>query len=913
MSGWRDWLISVKALSERNGGGVQVQSWQANIYVCGLTCTAFSTSPKFCGDTVVLLPSRSRRHMPDPRDLPGRRSGRQGNAAKSPESPTVADKLAHMSQSMASLPLMRNMSRHLKVQKGEKTRRLERNSALVDSIVIEAENLDPHDELRVGPSGGSVGFDKRPRFLIHPQNHCVALWDTLTSSTLLFISIYTPLEVAFLPSSDAGSDPFFILGRVIDGVFLLDMILQFFLMIPKEDDHNQLETRWSIIIKAYLHPLRGWFLLDAFSLGASAFDVVPIFLASNEDSGGSTDVLAVFRVVRVLRLVKLTRLLKASKRLKEWSVKIATPRATLTIFQIGVECMYVMHWAACIFGIISLLASSPLDTWLATHGLCTPREDLDWTDYAGGLVRGFECVPAYQLYMQCILWSGGMLMGAPISLSPHKGPFERHYSAGGPKTLFRFHEELTILILKVLTAFEWVTVLARFVQVYNNLDPDARDFKAGWDALNRFVKYFSVQKPDAQELRRYYVERSDMAKAKTRMRVMNDFSPYLAEKFVWKLNKDWLMKVPCFSLVVERLVLQPQSGMERFLVKVALAMQPEVYCPSERPQAKCLYIITDGSAMHRGNRLTKGDSWGAEDVLMSGRAEEKCYRAISVTYLHVLWIGFRTFVQLGSEHPVAYNLTRLWAIINAAGGQLIRELRAQKQKRTQILVSADPNEGHISPAEIERRINGGEIKIKVMRSEEGGKRITDGAGRTLYCFFHKIISMDGVKIIRQQGKHGRDKFRVLQTFEGSTRINSIPKHSSVSLLESYDVPTVIENAAEAGAASSGSHEGKSSALVPSPIMATSQVASAPAPSANGITSDGTVGLLAAQISALTDRFQAQVESQQTMSAELAAVSAAVNALAAMAPTSLAVVPDDKPRQTGRRNLGRHANGSTLDA
>ena len=44
---------------------------------------------------------------------------------------------------------------------------------------------------------------------------------------------------------------------------------------------------------------------------------------------------------------------------------------------------------------------------------------------------------------------------------------------------------------------------------------------------------------------------------------MNEFSPQLAEKFVWKLNKDWLMRVPCFSLVVERLLQRPESGMER--------------------------------------------------------------------------------------------------------------------------------------------------------------------------------------------------------------------------------------------------------------------------------------------------------------------------------------------------------------
>ena len=63
-----------------------------------------------------------------------------------------------------------------------------------------------------------------------------------------------------------------------------------------------------------------------------------------------------------------------------------------------------------------------------------------------------------------------------------------------------------------------------------------------------------MPKADALELRRYYIERADEAKAKSRKRVMNEFSPMLAEKFVWKLNKEWLVRVPCFTLVVQRLL-----------------------------------------------------------------------------------------------------------------------------------------------------------------------------------------------------------------------------------------------------------------------------------------------------------------------------------------------------------------------
>ena len=115
------------------------------------------------------------------------------------------------------------------------------------------------------------------------------------------------------------------------------------------------------------------------------------------------------------------------------------------------------------------------------------------------------------------------------------GPYPRHYSEevapGVPApVLLRIHEQLLVLSLKIITAFFWTSVIARFVQVYNNLDPDTRDFRMGWDALNRFVSYFKVSKTDALELRRYYIERADLARSKSRKLVMNNFSPHLAEK-----------------------------------------------------------------------------------------------------------------------------------------------------------------------------------------------------------------------------------------------------------------------------------------------------------------------------------------------------------------------------------------------
>lgn len=197
-------------------------------------------------------------------------------------------------------------------------------------------------------------------------------------------------QVAFIPPPITANDSLFVLGRIIDSFFLIDMLLQFFTMYPRASNGynrggaasagSELETRFTHIVRNYL---RGWFLLDLLSLGASAFDIVPFMLKEPElttaNATGEADVdserlsiLTSFRVVRVLRLIKLARLMKASRRLKDWFTSIPTPRATVTIVTLITRCFFVTHWFGCVLGLVTNIPISPLDTWLATHG-CARR------------------------------------------------------------------------------------------------------------------------------------------------------------------------------------------------------------------------------------------------------------------------------------------------------------------------------------------------------------------------------------------------------------------------------------------------------------------------------------------------------------------------------------------------------------
>ena len=70
-----------------------------------------------------------------------------------------------------------------------------------------------------------------------------------------------------------------------------------------------------------------------------------------------------------------------------------------------------------------------------------------------------------------------MLMGAPISMTPNKGPFDVYFADPDDEVILKERELIVVLVLKIYAAFEWTTVLAVVVRVYNDLDPDAAAFR----------------------------------------------------------------------------------------------------------------------------------------------------------------------------------------------------------------------------------------------------------------------------------------------------------------------------------------------------------------------------------------------------------------------------------------------------
>ncbi len=154
-------------------------------------------------------------------------------------------------------------------------------------------------------------------------------WDMLMLTFLLFCALFTPYEVVFL---DGGKiDSLFIVNRVVDLGFMIDMVIHFRLAYQESAERGGV---WVFDKRAIRrHYLAAWFWIDLVSVlpiyiigfvlpdGSDATLAAPpppsapgalgAALGDDVASGAAAqDLIGIIRVVRLLRLLKIMRVLK---------------------------------------------------------------------------------------------------------------------------------------------------------------------------------------------------------------------------------------------------------------------------------------------------------------------------------------------------------------------------------------------------------------------------------------------------------------------------------------------------------------------------------------------------------------------------------------------------------------------------
>ena len=228
------------------------------------------------------------------------------------------------------------------------------------------------------------GLMRRTRVFNPDKNKWLGRWDVLQSLALVYTATLTPFETCFVPpalGTASWTDPWYLMNRVLDLIFFIDMCLQFFVAYQVGNDYGG--RTWVLNQrKVVTHYLRGWFALDASTLivpcsfdlylASSAFDQTP-GAGTGADASGLEGRMSMLRVLRVLRLVKLVRLVRASRLLDRWKESIPPlTYAAQTVLRCLILLAITSHWFACIIALAAGLHVSADETWVGArlYGLC---------------------------------------------------------------------------------------------------------------------------------------------------------------------------------------------------------------------------------------------------------------------------------------------------------------------------------------------------------------------------------------------------------------------------------------------------------------------------------------------------------------------------------------------------------------
>ena len=186
---------------------------------------------------------------------------------------------------------------------------------------------------------------RRRKWTLDPHSWTVSRWDAATTVALLFTAIVTPFEVGVLhalPLEESLTDPLFWLNRVVDIIFLMDIVLQSFIAFqePVENGGRWVYNNWRILG----HYARGWMLLDVVT--AVPVDFIVSFYDSGEhdDAGGG-----MLQLIRMLRLVKLGRILRASRIFHRWQAYLGMTFSVMALLEFMVLVTVMAHWLACLW------------------------------------------------------------------------------------------------------------------------------------------------------------------------------------------------------------------------------------------------------------------------------------------------------------------------------------------------------------------------------------------------------------------------------------------------------------------------------------------------------------------------------------------------------------------------------------
>jgi hypothetical protein len=397
-------------------------------------------------------------------------------------------------------------------------------------------------------------------------------WDLLLLMCVGVTALFQPFEVAFLSYDDKFT---FAVNRVIDIVFAVDTILQFF--IPYEDEDGNTVTDNGMIAWNYL---KGMFLVDLVA-------IIPYDLLADSNTD-FVNKLSLLRVLRLLRLIKLLRIIRASRVANRWRNRLGASNAISSLLRFLVMFLLVLHWSACLW---FLAAKATADanqgslehTWVGHAGL---DQETTASKYLASIY--YACTTATTVGYGDIRATTDVERGVSLVVM----------LMGGGLYAFMVGSVQTIL---------------------SSMDEAKQQFDADSDNLNLFMASVRLPHNLRVDIREFFDQTLQVHRERYYRDILRKLSPMLRKRVAAHCHMTWVTAVPFFSC-------SDPEELSEFAASIAVRLRTEAFAPLEfilRPGYinRRLFIIQRGLAVRRsGGRVIGAGAWfGEEMILTRGR------------------------------------------------------------------------------------------------------------------------------------------------------------------------------------------------------------------------------------------------------------------------------------------------------